>query len=148
MNDIKSNKEVFKEASSQTGVDPEILAAIASRESRVGKLLDKNNEGDHGKAYGMMQIDYEQNHDSQIEKSTQEHVLQAANIFKGCKEQVKQQHPDWSDDQVQKGAYVAYNSGVKNVQSIENMDLGTTGNDYGSDLVARAQKIKQDKIFE
>ena len=37
------------------------------------------------------------------------------------------------------GGVAAYNFGVSNVQSIGGMDIGTTGNDYSNDVVARAQ---------
>jgi len=36
-------------------------------------------------------------------------------------------------------AVAAYNSGVSNVQTIERMDIGVTDDDYGSDVIARAQ---------
>ena len=48
-------------------------------------------------------------------------------------------HPDWSDENVLKGACVAYNSGVSNVVTIAGMNRGTTHNDYGDDVIARAQ---------
>ena len=40
---------------------------------------------------------------------------------------------------VLKGGISAYNAGVSNVQSYDRMDVGTTGNDYSHDTVARAQ---------
>lgn len=42
--------------SRKTGVDPAIIAAIMSRESRAGNALDANKWGDHGNAYGLMQV--------------------------------------------------------------------------------------------
>ena len=53
--------------------------------------------------------------------------------------QVARKHPSWDDPYVLKGIAVAYNSGPGNVGSIERMDVGTTGNDYGADVTARAQ---------
>jgi len=67
------------------------------------------------------------------------HVEQATGIFANCLQQVQQKHPNWEDRYVIKGAAVAYNSGLRNVQTKEGMDIGTTGNDYGSDVMARAQ---------
>lgn len=40
------------------------------------------------------------------------------------------------------GGISAYNAGVKNVQTYEKMDTGTTKDDYASDVVARAQFYK------
>ena len=39
------------------------------------------------------------------------------------------------------GAVAAYNFGVKNVQSWDGLDRGTTGNDYSNDVMARAQYL-------
>ena len=41
-----------------------------------------------------------------------------------------------------KGGICAYNSGVSNVQTYENMDFGTTGGDYSNDVTARSQFFK------
>jgi len=40
------------------------------------------------------------------------------------------------------GGISAYNAGVKNVRSYERMDVGTAGDDYANDVVARAQWFK------
>ena len=66
-------------------------------------------------------------------------MAQCAEILTQYLADVEAKHPDWPDKYILKGALVAYNSGVKNVQSIEGMDRGTTGNDYGADTAARAQ---------
>ena len=36
----------------------------------------------------------------------------------------------------------AYNFGVGNVQSWGGLDIGSTGNDYSNDVMARAQYLK------
>ena len=38
-----------------TGIEPALIAAIISRESRAGNAL-QNGEGDHGNAFGLMQV--------------------------------------------------------------------------------------------
>lgn len=68
-----------------------------------------------------------------------EHARQAGDILLDMLDEVIKKHPDWSDKYLLKGAVVAYNSGAANVQTIEKMDMGTTGNDYGADVMARAQ---------
>lgn len=37
------------------------------------------------------------------------------------------------------GGVAAYNFGIGNVRSWENLDVGTTGVDYSNDVIARAQ---------
>ena len=36
----------------------------------------------------------------------------------------------------------AYNFGVGNVQSWAHLDIGSTGNDYSNDVIARAKYLK------
>ena len=43
---------------------------------------------------------------------------------------------------------MAYNAGLKNVQTLENMDKGTTGDNYGSDVLARAKWFQKKWILE
>lgn len=40
----------------QSGIDPALIAAIISRESRAGNALT-DGQGDHGNAWGLMQVD-------------------------------------------------------------------------------------------
>jgi hypothetical protein len=70
-----------------------------------------------------------------------EHIDQAKGIFHNYRSQLQNKHPSWSKSNILKGACVAYNSGVDNVRTIEGMNLGTTGGDYGDDVIARAQKF-------
>jgi hypothetical protein len=64
----------------------------------------------------------------------------------GLFDQVKAKFPDWTDAQVLQGAIAAYNFGIDNVQTWENLDQGTTNDDYSSDIIARAQwLIEHDK---
>lgn len=118
-----------------------VLAAIASRESRCGSPnVLHNGFGDNNNAFGIMQVD--KNYHS-IEGLPDpiglEHILQATGIFADCLEQVEKKHPDWEATYILKGAAVAYNAGVGTVQTKAGMDIGSTGDDYGSDVIARAQ---------
>jgi hypothetical protein len=76
---------------------------------------------------------------------SESHVEQAIGIFASYRDQVQRNHPGWADEYVLKGACVAYNSGVSNVQTINGMNSGTTHNDYGDDVIARA-KFCRDKL--
>ena len=102
--------------------------------------MSRNGWGDGGNAFGIMQVDkrYHSIEGTPDPKSL-EHIEQATGIFVNNLQQVQQKHPDWDDRYVIKGAAVAYNAGLNTVQTITGMDRGTTGDDYGSDVIARAQ---------
>ncbi|MGK7945773.1 MAG: SH3 domain-containing protein [Microcystaceae cyanobacterium] len=136
---VKVSADHFCTAAAKFGVPAAILAAIASRESRCGNILS-NGWGDGGNAFGIMQVDkrYHSIEGTPDPKSL-EHIEQATGIFVNNLQQVQQKHPDWDDRYVIKGAAVAYNAGLNTVQTITGMDRGTTGDDYGSDVIARAQ---------
>lgn len=129
----------FEAVASEMNIPVALLCAIASRESRGGAVLD-NGWGDHFNGWGIMQVDKRshvlQGTDS---PSSVAHIRQATGILRDYRKQVRLKHPDWSDSHVLQGAVAAYNSGVSNVQTIQGMDIGTTGNDYSNDTIARAQ---------
>jgi hypothetical protein len=117
-----------------------MLTAICCRESNQGHALDSNGEGDGGAAFGVGQVDKRYHTQrGRPDPYSYEHLEQAASIAAQYRDEVAAKHPDWADRYVLKGAAVAYNSGVGNVATIENMDGGTTGSDYGADVMARAQ---------
>lgn len=129
----------FVSVAGKFGVPAAVLAALASRESRCGAMLLKK-WGDHGNAFGIMQID-KRYHEilGQNDPASIEHIEQAAGIFTDNLEKLKLKHPKWKDKHLIKGAAAAYNFGVSNVKTIGKMDKGTTGDDYGSDVISRAQ---------
>ncbi len=137
---LKKYEAAFEAAGKKHGVPPALLAAIASRESRGGSALDRSGHGDGGNGFGLMQVDHRY-HSAKGGPYSAQHIDQAAGILKGMLNQVKKNHPDWPAAQQLRGAVAAYNSGVSNVQTIKNMDVGTTGNDYSNDVWARAQKL-------
>ena len=123
-----------------------LIAGIASRESRMGSILGSpvNSNpgwGDNNNAFGILQVDKRANSPLKglPDPYSEEHILQAIGIFASFRTQVAKDHQDWPEKYLLKGAVVAYNSGPDNVRTIKDMDKGTTGNDYGSDVVARAQ---------
>lgn len=133
----------FVSVAGKFGIPAAILAALASRESRCGCMLHKG-WGDNENAFGIMQVD-KRYHEilGQNDPASIEHIEQAAGIFSDNLERVMKKHPKWKDKHTLKGAAVAYNSGVKNVKTIGKMDKGTTGDDYGSDIIARARYYLQ-----
>ena len=121
-----------------------LIIALASRESHLGAVLgihpNKPGWGDNNHGYGILQVDRRFHSLRGLDDPySQAHIEQAIAIFSNYRDRVAQKHPDWPDEQILKGACVAYNSGVSNVNSIERMNLGTTHNDYGDDVIARAQ---------
>jgi peptidoglycan hydrolase-like protein with peptidoglycan-binding domain len=137
---IKKFADEFAAAGKKHGLPPALLAAIASRESRGGSALDSRGFGDHGNGFGLMQVD-KRFHSLKGGPFSGAHIDQAAGILKSYLNQVKSKHPSWPPEQQLRGAVAAYNSGVGNVQTIDRMDVGTTGNDYSNDVWARAQAL-------
>jgi soluble lytic murein transglycosylase-like protein len=131
-------RDKFRTAGEKFDIPAALLAAIASRESRGGKVLAPDGTGDRGNGWGIMQVD-RRHHRPIGAPDSLEYIEQAAAILARFRNQVQERHPNWEDKDVLKGAAVAYNSGVSNVQTVERMDVGTTGDDYGSDVIARAQ---------
>ncbi|HHP7243833.1 MAG TPA: D-Ala-D-Ala carboxypeptidase family metallohydrolase, partial [Elainellaceae cyanobacterium] len=131
----------FSRASRKYDIPAAILAAIASRESRCGNALDIHGYGDYGNAFGIMQIDKRHHTPAGIggDPTSQAHIDQAADIIADNLRRVQAKHPDWEDAYIFKGAVAAYNFGVSNVLTKDGIDDGTTGDDYGSDVIARAQ---------
>lgn len=137
---IKTIADHFCTAATKFGVPAAVLAAIASRESRAGKVLSSDGWGDNHNAFGIMQVDKRFHQpEGQPDPGSLAHIEQATGIFVDFLEGVQKKHPDWEDPYILKGAAVAYNAGLNTVQTKEGMDTGTTGNDYGSDVMARAQ---------
>ena len=136
---VRALAGLFRQAGAKFDVPPAMIAALASRESRCGAVLS-NGWGDGGNAFGILQVDqrYHSLRGTSDPKSL-EHIEQAIGIFVSCRNQVQANHPDWEDEFVIKGAAIAYNSGVSNVQTKAGMDIGSAGGDYGSDVIARAQ---------
>ncbi|HYI01957.1 peptidoglycan-binding protein [Hyalangium sp.] len=137
---MKKYADEFAAAGKKHNLPPALLAAIASRESRGGSALDSRGFGDHGNGFGLMQVD-KRFHSPKGGPFSAAHIDQAAGILKSYHNQIKAKHPDWPPEQQLRGAVAAYNSGPGNVQTIKNMDKGTTGNDYSTDVWARAQEL-------
>ena len=135
----------FYQAALKYDVPPAIIAAICSRESRGGSALAADGTGDKGRAFGLMQVDrrYWSQAGSGGDPGSQTHINQGTEIYANYRNQVSNIHANWTDEYLLKGAAVAYNSGIENVQTKSGMDRGTTGNDYGSDVIARAKFYAQ-----
>ncbi|XP_050769171.1 lysozyme g-like [Gymnogyps californianus] len=122
-------------------VDPAVIAGIISRESHAGTVL-KDGWGDHGNAFGLMQVD-KRYHNIVGSWDSEEHLAQGTDILCGMINEIQKKFPTWTKEQQLKGGISAYNAGANNVQSYDRMDIGTTHNDYANDVVARAKFYKR-----
>ncbi len=128
----------FEQVGRETGLPPALLAAIASRESRGGNILDRNGEGDYGHGYGIMQVDNRSHTQARQDGPYGlAHIRQAAGILKAKLDAVKRQYPNMSPEQQLQTAVSRYNGGRG--LPYPNSDAGTTGGDYSNDVLARAQ---------
>ena len=137
----------FVEAGAAYHIPPALLAAIASRESRMGKYLtpggwgDRQPDGSYA-AFGIMQID-KRSHPipADADPFGLDHIRQAAEIINNIWRQIAAKHSDWTFAQQLMGAIAGYNEGVRNVRTLAGMDDGTTHDDYADDVVRRAQYL-------
>ncbi|NXX34269.1 LYG protein, partial [Nicator chloris] len=117
-------------------LEPALIGAIMSQESRVGLLLD--NGWDRGRQkYGLMQISRQQLQPYVVWDS-EEHINQCSNVLVLSINEVRARHPAWTWDQQLRGGISAYNAGVNTVQTYDKTDIGKTHN-YANDVDARAR---------
>ncbi|NWI38689.1 LYG protein, partial [Picathartes gymnocephalus] len=117
-------------------LDPALIGAIMSQESRVGLLLD-NGWDQRRQKYGLMQISREQLQPYVVWDS-EEHINQCSNILVLSINEVRARHPTWTWDRQLRGGISAYNVGVNTVQTYDKMDIGKTHN-YANDVDVRAR---------
>ncbi|CAL8332700.1 unnamed protein product [Merluccius merluccius] len=144
---MEDYEDMIKRVGQRYDVDPAVIAGIISRESRAGNTIRSTNGwGDHGNAFGLMQVDVNPNggnHTAEGRWDSEEHLNQATGILVDFIERIQDKFPNWCAEQKLKGAIAAYNMGDGNVHSYENVDQHTTGGDYSNDVTARAQWYKQ-----
>lgn len=136
---VKGMAGVFHDVAAKFGLPAALLAGIASRESHVGRSL-QGGWGDQGNGFGVMQVDRNAHRIQGQDPCGIEHVTQAAGIFANNLERMMEsdRYAGWEDKYLLLGATAAYNFGIGNVRTKERIDIGTTGDDYGGDTLARA----------
>ncbi|NP_001290258.1 Lysozyme g-like [Larimichthys crocea] len=135
-------------------IDPALIAAIISRESRAGNALT-NGWGDYSpargqyNAWGLMQVDVNPQgggHTAKGAWDSEEHLCQATGILVHFIKVIRNKFPGWSTEEQLKGGIAAYNMGDGSVED-RDVDKNTTGSDYSNDVVARAQWYKNNKNY-
>uniref|UniRef100_A0A1A7X132 Lysozyme g n=1 Tax=Iconisemion striatum TaxID=60296 RepID=A0A1A7X132_9TELE len=144
---MEKYKSMIKTVGAKYGIDPALIAAIISRESRAGNVL-KDGWGDHGNAWGLMQVDVNPRgggHTKRGDWNSEEHLCQATEILIYFIERIQKKFSNWSKEEQLKGGIAAYNAGDGRVDSKnpEDVDKKTTGGDYSNDVVARAKWYKR-----
>ncbi|XP_069492786.1 lysozyme g-like [Ambystoma mexicanum] len=141
LKEMDKYKSRINKVSREKGMDPALIAGIISRETRAGTGLI-NGWGDHGNAWGLMQVDKNW-HTVVGGWDSEEHLKQAIDILIYMLGEIKKKFSSWNCGQQLKGALAAYNKGPAVVKSYDQVDSGTTGGDYSNDVIARAQYYKQ-----
>uniref|UniRef100_UPI00398ED9F1 lysozyme g-like n=1 Tax=Pristiophorus japonicus TaxID=55135 RepID=UPI00398ED9F1 len=142
---VNKYKALICKVASANQIDPAIIGAIMSRETRGGSGL-VNGWGDHGNGFGLMQVD-KNSHTPVGTWDSEEHLTQATKILTDFIKQIQKNFRTWTKEQQLKGGISAYNGGPGNVKTYDGMDIGTTGNDYANDVVARAQWLKRNGYY-
>ncbi|NWX31736.1 LYG protein, partial [Notiomystis cincta] len=78
-------------------LDPALIGAIMSQESRVGLLLDNNGWDQGRQKYGLMQISRQQLQPYVVWDS-EEHINQCSNVLVLSINEVRARHPTWTWD--------------------------------------------------
>ena len=69
--------------------------------------------------------------------------MQETQILIDMIKEVRNTYRNWTADKALKGGICAYNRGPSNVNTNENMDVGTADEDYANDVTARSQFFKR-----
>jgi len=136
---IRALIDKFNAAGLNTDLPPALLAAIASRESRCGNVLDAKGFGDGENAFGIMQVD-KRSHtiEGLPDPRSQQHIDQAAGIVKEYLEKAQVKFANEPPERQLQAAVAAYNCGFGRVENPSTVDQHTTGGDYSNDVWTRA----------
>ncbi|KAJ4944698.1 hypothetical protein JOQ06_013238 [Pogonophryne albipinna] len=148
LEDMEKYKSIIKEVACEKKVDPALIAAIISRQSRAGKTLNKGWGCTN--TFGLMQILITSDRRGHIGTdlwANKEHICKGTDILIDFLLRIKHAHPDWSKEQQLKGGIAAYSAGDGSIHSYETVDSKTPNGDFSNDVIARAQWYKTDGGF-
>ncbi|KAK7116006.1 glycine, glutamate and proline-rich protein-like [Littorina saxatilis] len=145
--ELNKRKSCYVTAGNKNCVHPAVIAGIASRETRGGSVIARTGGwGDNHHAYGIMQCDGGASGlgstCTKYHWDSCEHIdMMVRILLVPYIKTIQHKHSSWAPEQQLQGAVSAYNAGTGNVATFSGMDLGTTGNDYSNDVMARAQYL-------
>nr|QFQ61174.1 Lysozyme [Conus magus] len=146
--ELNKRKSCYIQAGNNNCVHPAVIAGIASRETRGGAIIERTGGwGDNHNAYGIMQCDGgasglgEEVCTRYLWNSCEHINMMVEILLVPYIRTIQSKHPSWAPEQQLQGAVSAYNAGTGNVRTFDRMDVGTTGNDYSNDVMARAQYL-------
>ncbi|XP_051008615.1 lysozyme g-like protein 2 [Acomys russatus] len=133
---IRPYRVLIKEVGQRHCIDPAVIAAIISRESHGGVVLQ--NGWDHkGQRFGLMQLDKKLYHPIGSWDS-KEHLLQSAGILAEKLKAIQRKFPTWNAVQHLKGGLTAFKSGTDAIVTPEDIEA-----DLADDVIARAKFYKR-----
>ncbi|KAH9510386.1 hypothetical protein Btru_043006 [Bulinus truncatus] len=142
---LNKNKTCYQTTADKYCIQASVIAAIASRESRGGKYIEKTNgTGDNGNGYGIMQCDINTSglNCTSVKWNSCEHIDMMTNkILINFIKQIQKKFPKWLAERQLQGGVAAYNMGVGKVRTWEGLDVGSTQGDYSNDVIARAKYL-------
>ncbi|KAH9510363.1 hypothetical protein Btru_042896 [Bulinus truncatus] len=141
---INRYRACYKTVADKYGLQTSLLAAIASRESRSGYLIEATKGyGRGGQAYGIMQCDLKRSGlpCTSVPWNSCAHIdMMTGRALVPYIRQVAKKRPTWPPVRQLQGGCSAYNTyGNVNLNSVDYLDVGTTDGDYSNDVYARAQ---------
>ncbi|XP_010177287.1 PREDICTED: lysozyme g-like [Mesitornis unicolor] len=121
-------------------LDPALIAAIISQESRVGLLL--NDGWDQGRQkYGLMQLGRQLYQPVGVWDS-EDHINQGSTRLVLAINEVRARHPTWTWDQQLRGGICTYRARMGNLQVYED-DPCDRDDYYVNSVIRRAQYFKR-----
>uniref|UniRef100_A0A8C8S5K6 Lysozyme g n=1 Tax=Pelusios castaneus TaxID=367368 RepID=A0A8C8S5K6_9SAUR len=121
-------------------IDPALIAALISVESRAGVILTDGWNRERNR-YGLMQI---HTHYNSIPGAwdSEEHITHGATILVTAIKTLQKRNPALSWQQYLRGGICAYHNRVRNIQVIDGMDNCNSSNDYVNNVIVRAKYLQ------
>lgn len=138
---VVDNWDIIKNAANAHGIDPALLGAIALRETNFRNIPQTGG----GQGRGVFQIDLGA-HPNVTEAQAYDipwAANYAANILASNASTIRSQHPGFTPAQNLQATAASYNFGTGNISGNPNtIDVGTTGNNYGSNVANMMKAFK------
>ncbi|TFK05478.1 beta-galactoside alpha-2,6-sialyltransferase 2 [Platysternon megacephalum] len=121
-------------------IDPALIAAVMSVESRAGATLVDGWNRERTR-YGLMQV---HTHYNSIPGAwdSEEHITQGATILVTGIKALQTKYPTWSWQQYLRGGICAYHDKVRNIQVYDGVDNCNSSNDYVNNVIIRAKYLQ------